>query len=183
MASDQDQAAVCCNCRLCSTFSYSLNRGQNFRLFLLLRRESYNVPVPCLALTLGGVELWHLVYEFPLRSSLGGFHCHSGRQRQGLLKFLSPTNAPLYYIYEMLKCTVKISHDCSYMFRSTWTIIREPMLSLAKVTILWRQSVKIRRYMFSSVVVKSVSSCGVYCVPHGSVLSIIPILFCDISNN
>jgi hypothetical protein len=54
------------------------------------------------------------------------------------LKFLSPTNAPLYYTYKMLKYTVKISHDCSYMFRSTWTIFREPMLNLAKVTILWR---------------------------------------------
>jgi hypothetical protein len=52
------------------------------------------------------------------------------------LKLLSPTNAPLYYTYKMLKYTVKISHDCSYMFRSTCTIIREPMLSLAKVTIL-----------------------------------------------
>jgi hypothetical protein len=29
----------------------------------------------------------------------------------------------LYYTYKMLKYTVKISHDCSYMFRSTWTII------------------------------------------------------------
>jgi hypothetical protein len=34
------------------------------------------------------------------------------------LKFLSPTNAPLYYTYKMLKYTVKVSHDCSYMFRS-----------------------------------------------------------------
>ena len=33
----------------------------------------------------------------------------------------------------MLKYTVKISHDCSYMFRSIWTIIREPMPNLAKV--------------------------------------------------
>jgi hypothetical protein len=54
------------------------------------------------------------------------------------LKFLSPTNAPLYYTYKMLKYTVEISHDCSYMFRSIWTIIREPMPNLAKVTILWR---------------------------------------------
>jgi hypothetical protein len=53
------------------------------------------------------------------------------------LKFLSPTTAPLYYTYKMLKCTVKISHDCSYMFRSRWTIIREPMPNLAKVTVLW----------------------------------------------
>ena len=37
------------------------------------------------------------------------------------LKFLSPTNAPLYYTYKTLKCTVKISHVCAYMFRSTWT--------------------------------------------------------------
>ena len=54
------------------------------------------------------------------------------------LKFLSPTNAPLYYTYKMLKYTVKISHDCSYMFRSTRTVIREPMPNLAKVTILWK---------------------------------------------
>ena len=52
------------------------------------------------------------------------------------LKFLSPTNAPLYYTYKMLKRTVKISHVCSYMFRSIWTIYREPMPNLAKVTIL-----------------------------------------------
>jgi hypothetical protein len=52
------------------------------------------------------------------------------------LKFLSPTNAPLYYTYKMLKYTVKISHDCYYMFRPIWTIIREPMLNLVKVTIL-----------------------------------------------
>ena len=81
------------------------------------------------------------------------------------LKFLSPTNANLYYTYKILKCTIKISRDCSYIFRSTRTIIREPMPNLAKVTILWRQSVKIRRHMFSNVVVKSVSNCGVYCVP------------------
>ena len=54
------------------------------------------------------------------------------------LKFLSQKNAPLYYTYKMLKFTVKISHDCSYMFRCTWTTIREPMPNLAKVTILWR---------------------------------------------
>ena len=52
-----------------------------------------------------------------------------------ILMFLSPTNALLYYTYKMLKYTVKISHDCSYMFRSIWTIIRELMPNLAKVTI------------------------------------------------
>ena len=41
------------------------------------------------------------------------------------LIFLLPTNALLYYTYKMLKYTVKISHDCSYMFRSIWTIIRD----------------------------------------------------------
>ena len=61
------------------------------------------------------------------------------------LMLLSPINALLYYTYKMLKYTVKISHDCSYMFRSIWTIIREPMPNLAKVTILRRYSVKIRR--------------------------------------
>jgi hypothetical protein len=32
------------------------------------------------------------------------------------LKFLSPTNAPLYYIYKMLKYTARSSSDCSYIF-------------------------------------------------------------------
>jgi hypothetical protein len=54
------------------------------------------------------------------------------------LKFLSPKNAPLYYTYKMLKYTDILSYDCSYMFRSTWTIIRELMLNLAEVTILWK---------------------------------------------
>jgi len=45
---------------------------------------------------------------------------------------------PFYYIYKMLKCTVRISHVCSYMFWAAWTIIREPMPNLAKVTILWK---------------------------------------------
>ena len=53
-----------------------------------------------------------------------------------VLKFLSPTNAPLNYTYKILKHTARLSHDCSYMFRSTWTIIRQPMPNLAKVTIL-----------------------------------------------
>ena len=61
------------------------------------------------------------------------------------LMFLSPTNALLYYTYKILKYTAKISHGCSYMFRSIWTIIREPMPNLAKVTILCRCSVKVRR--------------------------------------
>jgi len=60
------------------------------------------------------------------------------------LMFLSPTNAILYYTYKMLKYTVKISHDCSYMFQSIWTINREPVLNLAKVKILCRYSVKMR---------------------------------------
>ena len=54
------------------------------------------------------------------------------------LKFLLPTNAPLYYTHKMLKYTARSSPDCSYMFRSTWNIIREPMPNLAKVTILWK---------------------------------------------
>ena len=47
--------------------------------------------------------------------------------------FLSPTNALIYYSYKMLKYTVKLSHYCSYMFRSIWTIIRELILNLDKV--------------------------------------------------
>jgi hypothetical protein len=50
------------------------------------------------------------------------------------------------------------------MFRYIWTIIREPMPNLAKATILCRYLVK---YVVkcSAMLVKSVSSCGVYCVP------------------
>ena len=54
---------------------------------------------------------------------------------------------------------------CSYMFRSTWTILRELKLSLAKTTILWNWSVKIHRYTICGVVATSISGCGVYCVP------------------
>jgi len=45
------------------------------------------------------------------------------------------------------------------MFRSTWTIIRELMLSLAKATILWNLLVKIHRYMICGVVATSISGC------------------------
>ena len=72
----------------------------------------------------------------------------------------------------MLKCTVKISHDRSYVFRSTWTIIREPMTNLDKVTILWKYSVKIRRYMFSNVGKKCFKLwcvlCAVQCTAHST---------------
>jgi hypothetical protein len=47
------------------------------------------------------------------------------------------------------------------MFRSTWTILRELMLSLAKATILWNWSVKIHRYMTCGVVATRISGCGV----------------------
>ena len=45
------------------------------------------------------------------------------------------------------------------MFRSSWTILRELMLSLAKATILWNWSVKIHRYMICGVVATSISGC------------------------
>ena len=81
------------------------------------------------------------------KTNLIKFRKHSGMVNTKFmsLMFLSPINAPLYYTYKMLKYTVKISHDCSYMFRSIRTIIREPMPNLAKVTILCRYSVKVRR--------------------------------------
>ena len=47
------------------------------------------------------------------------------------------------------------------MFRSNWTILREHLLSLAKVTILWKQSVKVHRYMLCGVVVANISGCDV----------------------
>jgi hypothetical protein len=56
----------------------------------------------------------------------------------------------------MLKCTVKILYVCSYMFRSNWTISRELLLSLAKATIMWSWSVKIRRYVICGVVATSI---------------------------
>jgi hypothetical protein len=61
------------------------------------------------------------------------------------LKFLSPTNEPLDYTDKMLEYTVKIYDDCSYIFRSIWTIIREPKPNLAEVTILCRKKIKKRR--------------------------------------
>ena len=54
--------------------------------------------------------------------------------------FLLPTNALLYYTYKMLKYTVKTSHYCSYMFLSIWTIIRELMPNLARVTIFFKDT-------------------------------------------
>ena len=46
------------------------------------------------------------------------FMASGDRKLMTTLMFLSPTNALLYYTYKMLKYTVKISHDCSDMFRS-----------------------------------------------------------------
>ena len=56
------------------------------------------------------------------------------------LMFLLPTNALLYYTYKMLKYTVKTSHYCSYMFRPIWTIIRELMPNLARVTMFFKDT-------------------------------------------
>jgi hypothetical protein len=65
--------------------------------------------------------LSHLfLYSYICRSSIWPSYIYTNFY---IFKFLSPTNAPLYYTYKMLKYTVKISHDCSYMFRSIWTII------------------------------------------------------------
>ena len=101
-------------------------------------------------------------FTLPVGSKLGV----SGRQLS-VFKSLSSTIAPLYYTYKILKYTVKISHDCSYMFRSIWTIIREPMPNLAKVTILWRYSVKICRQMFGNVGKKCFKPWCVLCAVHG----------------
>ena len=50
------------------------------------------------------------------------------------------------------------------MFRSNWTILRENLLSLAKVTILWNQSVTVHRYMLCGVVVANISGCVLFAV-------------------
>ena len=76
-------------------------------------------------------------------------------------RLFPPTNTLFYYTYKMLKHTVKMSLFCSYMFRPNWTILRKNLLSLAKVTILWKQSVKVHRYMICGVVVANISGCDV----------------------
>ena len=53
------------------------------------------------------------------------------------IRILSTNKCTLYYTYKMLKCIVKISRVCSCMFRSTWTILRDLMLSLAKAAIFF----------------------------------------------
>jgi len=80
-------------------------------------------------------------------------------------KILFTSKCTLLLIHKMLKCTVKISHVCSYIFRSNWTILSELMLSPAKATILWNWSVKIHHYMICGVVATSISGCGV-CTAH-----------------
>jgi hypothetical protein len=53
-----------------------------------------------------------------------------------VLKFFSPTNS---LFIKHIKCyNLQLKHLCirSCMFRSIWTILREPMLILAKVTLL-----------------------------------------------
>jgi len=42
------------------------------------------------------------------------------------------------------KLYIKISYIRAYMFRSTWTILRELILGRAKVTLLYKSSVEIR---------------------------------------
>jgi hypothetical protein len=49
-----------------------------------------------------------------------------------ILKFFSSTNA-----HFMLQFTIKTLFIRSYMFRPIWTILREPMPILAKVTLSW----------------------------------------------
>ena len=113
------------------------------RLYICLLVHHNETPHPTIHTFSPFLTITHVsVGEYPQRKKKGG---HKAVNIQNLLKFLSPTNAPLYYTYKMLKYTARSSHDCSYMFRSTWTIIREPMPNLAKVTILCRCSVKIRR--------------------------------------
>ena len=82
--------------------------------------------------------LWSVRNYFWVGITESYFYVDPTHGRPLILNFLSPTNAPFHYTYKMLKYTARLSHDCSYMFRSTWTIIREPMLNLAKVTILWK---------------------------------------------
>jgi hypothetical protein len=81
------------------------------------------------------VPKWSINFEKIVSRAHGSFEEQNNLGLFHKVKFLSPASPPLYYTYTMLKCTLKISHDCSYMFRSTWTIIRETTckLNLAKV--------------------------------------------------
>jgi hypothetical protein len=67
----------------------------------------------------------------------------------------------LLNIYKRLKIYINIAYIRCYMFRSTWTILRELILSLVNVTLLYNFSVKIRYYKFCIVVATCVSGCGV----------------------
>ena len=68
----------------------------------------------------------------------------------------------LTYTILIIKIYIKTPfHSYSYMFRSVRTITRDSILSLAKVTFLWIQSVKLRRYNYRSIVAACVSGYGV----------------------
>jgi hypothetical protein len=57
----------------------------------------------CKKLFCNGEQIFTVPYEVYFCT----FYCCT--EHFDKLKFLSPTNAPLYYTYKMLKCTVKIS--------------------------------------------------------------------------
>jgi hypothetical protein len=53
-----------------------------------------------------------------------------------ILKLFSPTNAPFIKHIKCSNLQLKYLRIRSYMFRSIWTILREPTLILPKVTLL-----------------------------------------------
>ena len=75
------------------------------------------------------------------------------QQMHPFIKHIKYQNVQLKYLYV-----------CSYMFRSTWTILRELMLSLAKATILWNcfSLSASQPYMFQTVPPPIISSSKLY---------------------
>ena len=95
------------------------------------------------------MEIKHLLFQTILRGIVSekclsirslqqfSYSTRNHKKVKILIKILFTNKCTLLSHMKMLKRTVKISHVCSYMFRSTWTIFRQPMPNLAKVTILW----------------------------------------------
>ena len=70
----------------------------------------------------------HYIYQI-IKCSLHFFNIYRCTVHFYIYKVHTPTNALFIKLDKLLKCTLKITFTCSYMFRSM-TIIREPSLQL-----------------------------------------------------
>ena len=92
--------------------------------------ELWNMYILCVHVTPQFIFTWLYVANF----LYSFFYCYTVHFYN--IKIIFTNKCTILLHIKMLKCTVKISHVCSYMFRSDWTIFREPVPNLAKVTIL-----------------------------------------------